>query len=205
MLNAHIGLVLIAPLLLTLGNASSPDRISTNAASEAESARRKCRNSVRAKPLNFVDGHLVSADSVKALVADGKAAEFVEVTCMNSSDSTKLAITSQLPGIPVISIWTQRGPVLQMRNALDAIRDAQQAQFAKTGSFHQDIAVLPALPADVKSTFQSTATGWNATVWVDRSISLRCHMVGGDDKTGGVEGFAKTPVPAGKFVCGGEY
>ena len=206
MLNTHMGLVLIAPLLLTLGNAASLDA-STSLSALTEVARFKCRNSVQMKPLNFLDGRLVSNDSLTRLVKSAESlgisddVESISVTCMNSTDSTELPAGSPLPGIPVIALWTKSGPMLQVRKTLEIIRNLQQAQYAKTGSYRREIAPLPVLPVEVQSTFESTATGWNATAWVDRLLSPRCHLYGGDDKTGGVEGFPKKPVPEGKISC----
>lgn len=206
MLNVHVGLVLIAPLLLTLSNASSANSnvASSNVASSSTTTaltNLKCRNATQVKPLHFVDGRLASADSVAKIVAAESAVEFLSVTCMSFADSTRLSSASLLPGIPVISIWTQSGPMAQMKAALIAIRDAQQAQFAKTGSYRTDYAALPAFPAEIKVTFESTAAGWNAITSVDRMFSPRCRMSVGSTSVGEPQPATRKPAASGEMVC----
>ncbi|MEP6833653.1 MAG: hypothetical protein ABJB74_09670 [Gemmatimonas sp.] len=200
MVNAHIGLVLVAPLLLSFGSRPSLLPSALMKSRSAEVAPLKCRNTSIKTPLNFVDGKLVTADSMKAIVGADKAISRVSVLCMNSADSTRLPTTSVLPGIPVVSVWTENGPMLQAKDALAVIRNAQNAAFAKTGVYMRDIK-KPKLPSDMKLAFEATGTGWHASILIDRVFTMQCHVWDGDFKTGAVQGFPKTAVPPGEIVC----
>lgn len=196
MSNTHFSLALLAPLLMTM--ASVPK---ANSSMTLALAPFKCRNATLAKPLFYVDGHLISADSSAKISKERLG--YVSVTCLNAVDSTVLSPLSRLPGIPIISVWTEAGPFARVQPAVTAIIEAQNALHLKSGSFRRDVTTQPlsALPSDMKVTFESTETGWDATVRIDHPLSPRCHVFGGDSATGGIDALTKKPVPAGKIVC----
>ena len=201
MLNAQFSVGLALPLLLALG--TTMPRVSNDAATlnAPRVAALKCRNPMQAKPVYLVDGHRISEDSSQKMTTGN--IQYVAVTCLNPIDSTLMTPRIDLPGVPLVSVWTTSGPFGRVEPAVKAIVDAQNAMFAKSGSYSRDVAKqpLPTLPSDLKMKFEATATVWEATVWFDNVLSPRCHAFGGDNTSGGIDGLTKAPVPAGKIVC----
>lgn len=149
---------------------------------------RKCRNSIQKTPLVFIDGRASTELAVKAL--DPKAVQYVTVACISPLDSTFLDVASAAPGLSAVVVWTSASPFEKLEPVLNAVRDAQAAHFANTGSYATDLATLrlPATPAEVKVTLNATSTGWTATAWVDRPFSPKCRIFEGGDVTDKIPG-----------------
>lgn len=203
MLNAHASLILAAPLLLSLNSSLRPASDSADRARAHAAALRKCGNPIQQTALYFLDGNAVAVSALDSSVMKTSNVQYVSVTCLNPVDSTLMPMSNKAPGLSVVLVWTTTGPFARVEPALKAIVDAQTALFAKSGSYARDVATqpLPSLPSGLKVKFESTTTGWEATVWMDRALSPRCHTFGGDNKSGGMDDLTKQPVPAGKVVC----
>lgn len=204
----NLGVLLLSPFVIASIDSFAPASSPATSTALASAARMKCRNSTVSKPLNFIDGRAVSNDSLSAIVKSDEEGgsklaniEIVSVTCMNPADSTELPSGSPLAGIPVISVWTKSGPLVKLRETLASVHELQKVHFSSTGTYQRAQMPLSSLPAEVKVSFQSTTTGWNATAWLDRTFTPRCRVFGGSDKSGGLEGYPKVALPEGKVAC----
>ena len=181
MLHTRALLVLMAPLLLGLG--ASADVGSPSAGS----ALRKCRNTLQKAPVFFLDGRASSDTAYKAI--DQKDILTVEVICLNPVDSTRMPAASSAAGLGAIIVWTRSSPYPHLEPTLAAVKAAQQAHHATTGKYTNDVAALklPALPAEVKLSIDTTASGWNAKVWIDRLVSPECRVSVDDGSRSGIQ------------------
>ncbi|MES2524583.1 MAG: hypothetical protein V4617_17925 [Gemmatimonadota bacterium] len=180
MLHARALLVLMAPLLLGLGASSAPGSAS------AGSALRKCRTTIQKEPVFFLDGRVSSDTALKSV--DQSDLLTIEVICLNPADSTRMLAASSAAGLGAIIVWTRFSPYPHLEPTLAGVKAAQQAHHAATGKYTTDLAALklPALPAEVKLSIDTTASGWNAKVWIDRRLSPECRVSVDDGSRSGI-------------------
>src|SRR5688572_20908020 len=55
----------------------------------------------------------------------------LEILCLDPKDSSFV----RGRGLPLVSMWTLSGPAPRLKNALDMVRDAQDAHYAKHGVY----------------------------------------------------------------------
>lgn len=171
MLSPAATLVLIAPLVVALGNLSS-----------REIARLKCRNPLQAEPIYMLDGRASNDAEVQGIAKETIAV--VLVSCLNPADSTQLASSVNTGGIPAVIMWTKAGPVSRLKPALQQLVDAQNAKFDKSKKFASRIEELKLqLPDDVKLLMTATKSGWSAVATINRPLSPRCVAFDGDAPT----------------------
>jgi hypothetical protein len=98
------------------------------------------------------------------------------VLCMDPVDST----FNYTRGWQLISVWTMQGPAPRLKDALNLIRDAQDAHFAKHGKYitSLDQITLPETLKPLRITLKGDAKGWIASATVPRLLST-CSMFDG--------------------------
>jgi hypothetical protein len=100
----------------------------------------------------------------------------VEFICLNPKDST----FNRSSGVTIISIWTKTSPAPRVAEALEIVRQAQDAQFAKNGRYLSVAKEIP-LPETMKGvivTLEGGPSGWIARTTVPRLLRT-CVMFDG--------------------------
>jgi hypothetical protein len=138
-----------------------------------------------------VDGEFV-ADADDAPLAGVVAADIqaMEILCMNPRDSTFTPAT----GVPVVSIWTKRGPVAEMKPALAAILDAQD-MYAKQNSEYAeslDVLSLPPYPSKFDISLDVRTDHWRATITMNGYLGT-CYVYDGASAASSAEAMPRTP------------
>jgi len=167
---ANVFLLAVAPLLMGLApTVGSP-----------LSALRKCAMPVDKTPRHFIDGRLTDSSAFKRL--DSSDVITVMVLCVDPVDYTVIRPGTQTPGLLTISVWTSKGPSVQLEPFLRKLTDSQRKYFARTGEYAVSLRALglDELPPHVSVTLDATASRWRATAVVERPTSPRCTVFGGD-------------------------
>jgi hypothetical protein len=128
------------------------------------------------KPLISIDGVITSQDYVSSIKARAEDIYRIDIVCMNPTDST----FNRTHGWGVVSIWTKQGPAPRVEQALDVIREAQDAYFAKQGRYLAalDDIRFPENMKTVRVTMDVDKTGWIARTTLPRLLRT-CTMFDG--------------------------
>ena len=149
-------------------------------------APRKCGTPVPpGGPFIAIDGVVVGQleQQSKPWTDYGVAREDVyslEILCMDPKDSTFV----RGRGLPLVSIWTLSGPAPRLKDALDMVRAAQDAHYAKHGAYMKtlDNIRLPENMQRIRLTMRAVDKGWIARATVPNLLST-CSMFDGEVAT----------------------
>jgi hypothetical protein len=153
---------------------------------------RKCGSPEYAgSPIRYViDGRLLPVDTDSVLQKlDKDELLSVSVGCINPRDTTFTPT-----GLPVIAIWTTRGPVSRMEPTLAAIVAAQDAHRREKSEFAGIVSALslPEYPRHFRITLQVRSDGWSATIRLD-GYSPTCLVYDGAPPTAARSSAARQP------------
>ena len=100
----------------------------------------------------------------------------IDIMCVDPVDST----FNRTHGWQLISLWTMQGPAPRLKEALNLIRDAQDAHYARHGRYITKLEEIP-LPETMKPlriTLQADKKGWIARATV-RQLLTTCSISDG--------------------------
>ena len=157
----------LAPALALLGvGASAPD------------LALKCGGATApgGKPLVSIDGVIRSPDYLSSIKLTAEDIHGIDIVCMNPKDST----FNRTHGWGVASIWTKQGPAPRVEEALDVIREAQDAHLAKHGRYILALEEIrfPESMKPVRVTMDADKSGWTARTTLPRLLRT-CTMFDG--------------------------
>jgi hypothetical protein len=136
----------------------------------------KCGSTKQA--LYAVDGEIkgVHSDSSLGNLTSTDIA-WIQVVCMDPQDST----FRRGSGIPVVSVWTNRGPASRLEPTLAAILAAQDARAHRGLEYTSEVAELdlPEQPSVLTVAVEVRESGWMATASVERLLA-KCFVFDGD-------------------------
>jgi hypothetical protein len=128
-------------------------------------------------PVYSLDGAVIQPGTARPMTnVGGDNVYSVDIICMNPTDST----FNRSSGVTIISIWTKTSPAPRIAEALEIVRQAQDAQFAKDGRYIETASQIP-LPENMKGvvvTLEAGPRGWIARTTVPRLLKS-CVMFDG--------------------------
>jgi hypothetical protein len=128
------------------------------------------------KALLSIDGVIRWTEDLSSIKLPEKDIHSVDILCMDPRDST----LNRTHGWGVVSVWTKQGPAPRVEEALDVIRDEQDAHLAKHGRYIlalEDIR-FPESMKPVRMTMDADKSGWIARTTLPRLLRT-CTMFDG--------------------------
>jgi hypothetical protein len=128
------------------------------------------------KPLFSIDGVIRSTEDSARINLKKEDIHRIDIVCLNPKDST----FNRTHGWGVASIWTKQGPAPRVEEALDVIREAQDAHLAKHGRYILALEEIrfPESMKPVRISMDADKNGWIARTTLPRLLRT-CTMFDG--------------------------